>query len=106
MFHMTITSLAAEQTSGVTGPGSKKLSWAQKQKKDKKAKKAKKAGEAEKAEAEQGRAQVATLVAEVAAYSVNEAASSVIAVSPDRGVYKHEMLMKETEFGWNYPKRD
>ena len=35
MFHTTITGLAAEQTSGVTGPGSKKLSWAQKQKKDK-----------------------------------------------------------------------
>ena len=35
MFHTTITGLAAEQTSGVKGPGSKKLSWKQKKMKDK-----------------------------------------------------------------------
>ena len=35
MFHTTLTGLAAEQTSGVKGPGSKKLSWKQKKMKDK-----------------------------------------------------------------------
>ena len=35
MFHTTLTGLAAEQTSEVKGPGSKKLSWKQKKMKDK-----------------------------------------------------------------------
>ena len=35
MFHTTLTGLAAEQTSEVQGPGSKKLSWKQKKMKDK-----------------------------------------------------------------------